>query len=82
VISRTGQDRTRVQTPPTVFFDPAGRRRRAWRTALLVIVLVVAGLTALVVIGLTVRAQAPRTLVGHSASAWPLTLRTASIAHG
>jgi hypothetical protein len=48
-----------------VFFDPTGRRRRAWRTALLVVVCVVAVLAALIVIGLTVRAQAPRTFVGH-----------------
>jgi hypothetical protein len=56
-----------AQTPTAVFFDPTGRRRRVFRTALLVIICAAVALTALVVIGLRAAPDAPRAIVSPAA---------------
>lgn len=51
------------ESTPAVFVDPSGRRRRAFRAALLAVALGWAAVIALVVVGLTSAPEAPRTVL-------------------
>jgi hypothetical protein len=56
--------KSEAEAPAAVFFDPTGRRRHVFQAALIIALCATFAVVAVVVVGLTAGASAPRTLVG------------------